>query len=66
MAALMTSHPDLKEEDALCWSLVAYNNVETKAGFSPSHLLYGVGQGEVPAAEMGLGDCLGEEDDLEA
>ena len=61
---LMVSFPDLDEKDALCWALTAYNNVETKQGFSPSHLLYGVPQGETQVADMGLGDCLGEEEDL--
>ena len=60
---LMVSFPDLTEEEALIWSLTAYNNVETRHGFSPAHLMFGAGQGDTSVEDMGLGDCLGEDDE---
>ena len=63
MKDLKVSFPDLSDSDALTWACVAYNNLETRAGFSPAHLLYGVAPGETPAADMGLGDCLLDEDE---
>ena len=63
MKDLKVSFPDLSDEDALTWACVAYNNLETRAGFSPAHLLYGVAPGETPAADMGLGDCILDEDE---
>ena len=54
---------ELSDEDALTWACVAYNNLETRAGYSPAHLLFGVSPGEISVEDMGLGDCLLEEDE---
>ena len=32
MQSLQESFPDLSDQDALCWALQAYNNVESRAG----------------------------------
>ena len=48
----------------MTWALSAHNNVETHHGYSPTHLLFGLGSGKNSVEDMGLVDNLGEEDDL--
>ena len=52
MTNLMQGDPDLSEDQALAWSVFAYNSVEMSSGFAPVQLVFGPTDNRASIADM--------------